>query len=132
MSRIEALIVAPVASLFMLVGCATGIPLPPDALLPQMLASAQEGQRVSVVGDLAFGPLARHLWTSDSAKQKQQWASCVTLVDIDALRPDLTRLSGRRVLITGTVQKDVLSGYVDYGACNQIGLSVEAVSAVRK
>lgn len=86
--------------------------------------SALDGREVVVRGYLLFGSHARQLWHSQQAHQEQDLDGCITLVNTQGFAPRLSQLNLHMVTIVGTARRDVTSGYIDYGACDEVGLEV--------
>lgn len=108
-------------------GCAAQAKPPGGTFSVLEAARSEEGRLVAVRGYLVFGSHARHLWSSKHAFGRGKTSSCLTLVETGPYRETLTRNSNRIVILKGRVKRDVTTGFVDYGACNKVGLAIEAV-----
>lgn len=110
-----------------LAGCASNIGSRTPILEPAQVGLVEEGYVVRVRGYLLFESHARQLWLSESARISNDISNCVTLVNTGVLRTLLARRTRSIVTIRGRAFHDVTTGYVDLGACNRVGLSVEHV-----
>jgi len=117
-----------------LASCAT--PPMSGSITPVDVIAAPDAFRgqVRITGRLAFGSLARQLWTDGRSDDAQ--TACITLVNTYPFRDTLTRLDGRRITVTGAIVPDTWtaadgSDVVDLGSCNRIGLLVRGVEPER-
>lgn len=110
-----------------LCGCVTAQPNPSGTWSVVEAAGAEESRLVVVRGYLVFGSHARQLWLSKKAFGRGKISSCLTLVETGPHREALTRNSNRVVIVTGRVRRDVTTGFVDYGACDKVGIAIESL-----
>jgi hypothetical protein len=110
-----------------LCGCATAYSSVSGAMSTVEASRGEEGRLVTVRGYLVFGSHARQLWQSKSTFRQSKLSSCLTLVETGRHRETLSRNSNRLVIVTGRVRRDVMTGVVDYGACNKVGIAVKSV-----
>lgn len=110
-----------------LCNCAAARSRTQDTMSTTEAARAEEGRLVTVRGYLVFGSHARQLWHSKRARRRGMTSSCLTLVETGKHRQTLSRNSNKVIIITGRMRRDVTTGVVDYGACNQVGIAVETV-----
>lgn len=112
---------------FLLCSCATASTVDRPAMSPRQVIrsiSAVDGHEVTVRGSLSFGSHARQLWQSERARQEGDPEGCITLVNTEAFAPVLRQRHGHNLTVVGTARSDVTSGYVDYGACDEVGLEI--------
>ena len=81
----------------------------------------------TVSGLLQYGSHSRQLWNDEPSLRENDASKCVTLINTLPFEETLRRLNNTRVQIEGFAVQDVLSGRVDYGACNRVGFYVRAV-----
>jgi hypothetical protein len=86
--------------------------------------SALNGREIVVQGHLSFGSHARQLWHSRQARQEDDPDGCITLVNTQRFARLLRQRNGHTVTLVGKARSDVTSGYVDYGACDEVGLEI--------
>lgn len=99
-------------------------------LLPSYLVSnakSLDGRSVLVSGYVIFGSHARQLWDSDASARDSDIDKCVTLINTLDYQRELERRNRNLVVLRGVVRRDVTSGYVDYGACNDTGLEITGI-----
>jgi hypothetical protein len=67
------------------------------------------------------------LWPSEESLNRGNIDECFTLINTLPHEQELTARTESMVIIIGMTFRDVLTGQVDFGACSQVGLYVEAV-----
>lgn len=108
-------------------GCASSGRAETDVLKPHKVGGLDDGADVRVKGYLAFEFHARQLWSSKADARRNNILRCVTLVGTRPHQEVLKRKSGSITTIRGKAYKDVTTGHYDVGACNRVGVLVEAV-----
>jgi hypothetical protein len=93
----------------------------------EVVARDGAGDIRTVSGLLRYGSHARQLWNDEPALRENDVSKCVTLVNTLPFEETLRRLDSTRVRIEGFAVPDVLSGRVDFGACNRVGFYIRAV-----
>ena len=86
--------------------------------------SSLDGQEVVVRGHLSFGSQTRQLWQSAQARRNLDFDDCVTLINTERFAPALRQRNGGALVVLGRVRRDVITGYVDYGYCNEVGIEI--------
>lgn len=94
---------------------------------PSQVVNFTEGTRVRANGYLIFESHARQLWSSEDSFRRGNVEHCFTLINTRPHERVLTERSRLVVRITGRTFRDVLTGNVDFGACSERGLYVDAV-----
>jgi hypothetical protein len=95
------------------------------------LGLGEDGSTVSLDGYLQYGSHARQLWSSKSAQKRGDFSQCVTLIGTARLHNRIIEMSGQIVHVEGKMRRDVLEGYVDFGACNKVGVEVTDIRLAR-
>lgn len=75
-------------------------------------------------GHLSFGSQTRQLWQSAQARRNLDFDECVTLINTEQFAPALSQRNGGAVVLLGRVHGDVMTGYVDHGYCNEVGIEI--------
>ena len=87
----------------------------------------RDGDVVRARGYLVFESHARQLWSSPDAYKSGDFTHCITLIDTQPHQRELSAKNRTFVTVTGRVRADVISGYVDLGACNRAGVTIERI-----
>jgi hypothetical protein len=122
-----------VLTLLTLPGCSAipTVSLPDPTFMQLMEDPARfDGKEVEVAGLLYMGPEARHLWISRDAYNRptDPRRECLTLTNTrSVIRRDSVLAE---VTIRGVFRKNILSGMVDLGACNELGISLLSVAGL--
>lgn len=81
----------------------------------------------SISGYLRFNSHARQLWDDVAALRENEASKCVTLINTSPFETALRNLNNSYIEVEGFPVGDVLSGQVDFGACNRVGFYVRSV-----
>ena len=114
-------------------GCAlisTRSPAAPSAVVTMHPSHFTDVRSIS--GYLRFDSHSRQLWDDADALHENDASKCVTLINTSSFETDLRNLDNSYVEIEGFPVADVLSGRVDFGACNRVGFYVRSVRSLTR
>ena len=89
-----------------------------------------DGQTVTVSGWIVVAPEKRYIVaTKDNYSMWRKGATCLSIINADAIDDRLSLLNGKRVALTGVFRSDVnRDGVVRLGLCGHTALDLEGKS----